>query len=127
MTTDWARYANPSVAQRDPRILTTFEKVTPESAEEGDVSDRGWIDEDGESMVPDEDTESVAETAMKFLLDKGATEPSSSHFHPEIWYTSYEVSENYRTGEVESRSYHLKDFTSEEEREVFALMKGSRR
>jgi hypothetical protein len=113
---NYQRYSNPS-KNRSPRIAITYETITEESAAEGDVADRGWIDEEGVEMEPDED-ETLAEVTVKFLRDAGATEASSSFFHPGIWYTTYgEMSP--RTGEDENRSYHLKDFTEDEERVVY--------
>lgn len=110
---------------RHPRILTTYETVTPESAEHGDVADRGWIDDEGESMAPDSYDRSegltAVDKAVRFLKDNGAGEASSSYFHRGIWYSDY-GSEDYRTGENEQRSYHLKGFTAAQEREIFNQM-----
>lgn len=108
---------------RDPRILITYEIVTPESAEQGDAEERGWIDEDGVSMKPDKyDTQdgiTAVDKAIKFLKDEGVTEASSSRFDKGTWYTNYEYDEDYSTGATESRSYHLKGFTEAEERAIF--------
>jgi hypothetical protein len=99
-----------------------FARVTPESAEDGDFSDTGVVDE-GVSLEPDkwerEEGFTAVDLAVKLLQKAGATEPSSSHFHKGIWYaTGFEVV-SYRTGEEEERTYHLKGFTEREEREVF--------
>jgi hypothetical protein len=106
----------------DPRILVSYDIVTPESAEEGDVAERGWIDDEGASMEPDEyDIEvgrTVVDKAIKFLCYDGATEPSSDPFSSGTWYTT-EGDQDYRTGATEYRAYHLKDFTREEERAVY--------
>lgn len=114
-----------SKRERNPsghRIAITYETVTPESAEQGDVDDRGWIDQDGEDM--DETAEDfydgdVVKATIKGLRDNGVSEPSSSHFHPGVWYTAYEYNRDYRTGAVENRSFHLKGYTEDEERRVF--------
>lgn len=120
------RKKNPSrrkSSSRDPRILITYEIVTPESAEEGDAEERGWIDEDGVSMKPDKyDTQdgiTAVDKAIKFLKHEYATDASSSRFNEGTWYTNYEYSQDYSTGAVESRSYHLKGFTEAEERAIF--------
>lgn len=110
---------NPSTGHR---IAITYETITPESAEQGDVDDRGWIDQDGEDM--DETAEDfydgdVVKATIKGLQDNGVSEPSSSHFHPGVWYTAYEYNRDYRTGAVENRSFHLKGYTEDEERRVF--------
>lgn len=107
-------------------IKTTFDKVTPESAAEGDVSDRGWIDEEGEEIALDsydrEEGITIAKKAANWLRDAGASEASSTRFHKGVWYsTEYGVTD-YRTGEEEQRSFHLKGFTGKEERQIFDLM-----
>ena len=95
-------------------IRTTYEIVTPESAEEGDADERGWIDEDGEEY-------SVKEAA-EFLI---GTEPSSSFFHSGIWYTHYGYDTDFETGGEESRSYHLTKFSPEDEKLIYeSVQKG---
>ena len=106
------------------RIRTTYEIVTPESAEQGDAEDRGWIDEEGEEIEPSEE-EGVAEVAAAWLRDKGIAEASSSDFHPGIWYIGHSE-QDYSTGAEETHSYHLKGFTSDEEAEVYGLLFPSR-
>ena len=107
-------------------ITTTYSCVTPESAEHGDFSSTGWIDEDGYSCDPepctcaeDCDCESAADLAFEFL-DRESAEPSSSSWYPGVWYSQAVGSTNYHTGEVETRSYHLQGFTDEESREIFS-------
>lgn len=104
-------------------VKTTYEIITPESAEAGDAEERGWIDEEGETF------ESV-EDVVRFLQDNGANESSSSSFNPGVWYTHY-GDYDYSTrqmerGEIENRSYHLYNFTPEQEEEVFNQMTGKK-
>lgn len=112
------------------RIAITFETITPESAEQGDAADRGWIDEDGVEMTPDEyDREegiTAVDKAVKFLKYEGASEPSSSHFYEGVWYTAYETDTDYSTGETTNKSYHLKGFTKAEQEAIFNKMKSRR-
>lgn len=109
-----------------PRILTTYNKTTPESVEQGDFSESGWEDEDGVDMTPDEwdreDGLTAATKAAKWLQDKGAYNTSASHFHPGMWYST-EWSSDYRTGEETEYNFHLKGFTEAEEQEIFELMR----
>ena len=111
-----AGYAGPR------RIATTYDVVTPESAEAGDYAERGWDDEEGESMEPDEyDLEeklSAVDKAARWLLDRGALEASSSHYHSGIWYTQSDPEIDYATGAERRQSYHLKGFSEEEERMI---------
>ena len=99
-----------------------FARVTPESAEDGDFSETGVVDE-GISLEPDEDERedglTAVDLAVKLLKHEGATQPSSTHFHKGIWYASGFEVVSYRTGEEEERTFHLKGFTEREEREVF--------
>jgi hypothetical protein len=109
-----------------PRITETFEIITPESAEQGDAEERGYVDEEGVEIEPDDEDQTVAEAAIAFLQDKGATEASASHHTPgaadSIWYTAYDVNEGtrdwYEKGHHENRSYHLKEFTPEQTTEI---------
>jgi hypothetical protein len=108
-----------------PSIRTTYDIVTEESAAHGDVAERGWIDEEGEVMEPDADEEAEGITAVslavKFLRDAGGIYPSSSGFHPGVWYSN-EAEQDYRTGEWETRSYHLVNFTTEEQKEIYEAL-----
>jgi hypothetical protein len=106
-------------ARHRRRIGVTYDIVTPESAEDGDVAERGWINEG----IP---IDGVRE-AIRMLKYDGPFEPSSSAFHKGVWYTESEGDTDYHTGAVETKSYHLYGFTEAEERVIFnALTKRSR-
>lgn len=103
------------------RIRISYSIVTPESAEMGDAAEHGWVNEEGEEMDPDEydfaEGITAAQKATKFLNDSGAIHPSSSHFHPGVWYSAQ--GEMDTDGNTEERSFHLHGFTPEEEQEIF--------
>ncbi len=106
-----------------PRILITFNKTTPESAETGEWSDSGWIDEEGVSMAPDEidqeEGKTAVDLAVEYLWKEGATDHSSSGFDQGGWYsTGWSTTDN-NTGEEEERNYHLEGFTPQQEREIY--------
>ena len=96
------------------RIPVAYEIITEESAQEGDVEERGWLDEEGEEF------ETVQE-AFRYLKDHGPFEPSSSRFHPGIWYTYYGAMDEY--GEFENNSFFLKEFTPNEEKLIYDSLK----
>ncbi len=102
------------------RIVVTYSKTTPESVEDGDFSDTGWIDEEGTRF------NSPAE-AIRFLKSEGATNPSSTHFHKGIWYSTDWSVNSYQTGEEEQRSYHLKGFNEREAKMIFDAIEKARR
>ncbi len=77
------------------KIRETYEIITPESAEFGDVAERGFIDEEGEEYSFRELVELLAHCA-----------PSSSCPHNGMWATHYDYDVDYETGATESRSYH---------------------
>lgn len=114
----------------DKKIRTTFQTVTPESAENGDFSEQGWEDQEGVSMVPDEydveDGITAVNKAVDFLFDKGGTEPSSSQFSPNTWYSTPDADHDYSTGEDTYYSFHLVGFTPEEEKEIFDTIHNKR-
>lgn len=108
-------------------IKITYDIVTPESAEHGDVESSGWIDEIGQSMEPDPydiaDKKTRVDLALDFFSNLGYLEPSSSAFYPGVWYTEPEYGNGtrayYETGEVETRAYHLYNFTDTEREQIF--------
>ena len=110
------------------KIVTTFEIVTPESAELGDVAETGWEDEEGVEISPDDaDTdigETVVDVAVRFLKNNGGELPSSSQFHPGMWYSQPDSQIDYRTGAEKRLSFHLVDFSEQEQRDVFERMTG---
>lgn len=111
----------------DKIITTTYQIVTPESAEDGDYAEQGWEDEDGESMLPDEydieDNITAVDKAVEFLKNKKyTTEPSSSDFHVGISYSTPDADHNYSTGEDTYYACHLNGFTPEEELKIFKIM-----
>lgn len=95
------------------RIKITYEIITEESAEDGDVAERGWKDEEGKEI------ENVSD-AITFIISNNALEPSSSQFHKGVWYTAYGDMDF--TGEVENYSYHLEGFTENEEKEIYNVI-----
>lgn len=111
----------------EKRILTTYEVITPESAEAGDAEERGWHDEEGHSCEPDEydkeDGLSAVDIAVKFLRNKGACHASSSHFHAGVWYST-EGEQDYRTCAETTYSFHLKGFSAQEEKDIWTKLKG---
>lgn len=106
----------------DRRIRTSYSRITPESAEEGENSDSGWLDEEGESMEVDpewdEEGTTPAQKAADWLKQNYAAHASSSHFNSRVWYSTGYETIGY-TGEEEERSFHLSGFTPEEEQEIF--------
>lgn len=71
-------------------VRETYEIVTPESAELGDAEERGFIDEVGTDYTFRELVE---------LLE-------CTEFSGGDWFTAYDYDTDYRSGAVESRSYH---------------------
>jgi hypothetical protein len=108
-----------------PVIRTTYEIVDPESAAHGDARERGWHDEDGESMEPDNDEESegmsVVDKAVEWLQDHGAAHASSSHFHSGVWYSA-EPEHDWKCDDETTYSFHLAGFTVEQERDIAARL-----
>ena len=124
---------------RQRTIATSYSTTTPESAEHGDFADRGWVDEDGDSVEVTADdieeqhetgsrtpvTDAVVEKAARWLHDSGATEASSTSYHPGVWYSSSSEVSDYSTGEERQEDFFLRNFTTEEERRVFNDFKRS--
>jgi len=113
-----------------PRIMTTYDIVTPESASRGDVAENGWEDEIGHDCTPDEhdieDGKTVVDLAVEFLKDKGVLEPSSTQFHTGIWYNTIDPETDYQDGSEKNYAYHLYDFTPEQEKQVYGGVMGKK-
>jgi len=88
-------------------IRTTFEIITEESAEQGNAEEQGWEDEKGKEY----------DLAEAISLLQGC-EPSATHFYPGVWYTSYGEMDMF-SGNYENLSYHLFNFTEDEQRQIF--------
>lgn len=104
----------------DHYITTTYETWDEESAEIGETDDRGWLDEEGQSMEPDkydiEEGLNVIDITVKFLSDKGAMHPNNSSGGSRWWSTEEEM--DMHTGDRTITSYHLNNYTAEEMEEV---------
>lgn len=74
----------------------TYEIITPEDAEFGEPSERGFLEKNTQADFED----------MISILE--GTEPSEYPPSPSAWYTRTEVNVDYQTGAVESNSYHGK-------------------
>lgn len=96
----------------------TFEVYTPESIEFGEPEETGFICEDIEA-------DSLKEMVL-YMLKEGFTSPSSSDFHPGIWYSWPENQIDYQSGEEEIQSLHLSDLTERQAKWIYnAIMKRS--
>jgi hypothetical protein len=112
------------------KIQITYEKTTPESAEQGDVADHGFAEPGGyeysiadqafEERVrpggreqalkdarPEPEEFSTINDAVSFLQDNGPLEPSSSVPDEHTWLSQIDPSLDYATGEETRLSFHL--------------------
>ncbi len=114
------------------KIRQSFEIVTPESAAEGDASERGWIDEEGTPIVPDDDDieeygdESAAAVALAVKHIGSCVEASD---YPtcqpgRTWYTSADCCVDYRTGAETRYSWFLDGFSDAEQLAIYAELTG---
>lgn len=79
------------MTQEEPKIRIYYETWDEDSIDTGETNDRGWEDEAGVSMQPDqydiEEGLTPVDLAVKFLTDNGPLQASSSSFAPRVWYT----------------------------------------
>jgi hypothetical protein len=92
------------------KVKETYAIVTEESAQHGDYAEHGWIDEEGEEFSANN-----LQAVVEYLTHKFVREASCSHFCQGIWYSS-EPDMNYKTGEEETRSFHLYGLTRRQEK-----------
>lgn len=81
------------------RFTVTYDIVTSESAEDGDVAEAGFVCPGGWRFGADEDAD-VAVTLRDALRLVGCVEDSGT------WFTETDGREDYRTGAVERRALH---------------------
>lgn len=104
------------------KIKVSYQKVTPESAEEGDISEQGWINEDGIDMEPLAEEIEIGLTAVikafQYLTNEGVSEYSNYPFTPGGWYST--------SGNIDPKdcaetiqSYHLCNFDEEEQKAIY--------
>lgn len=91
-----------------PKFNVTFERVTPESAIDGDVSESGFV-------LENVSLSEAIQRGLEYSRPEyaGYCEPSDSHAAEARWLTFYEWNHNTRehieTGMTESRSLHIPD------------------
>lgn len=79
-------------------------------------------------MLPEDDEEgTVVDLAVEFLDENGASQPSSGAFHRGVWYNPAEPEIDLRSGDATYYSFHLVEFTEEEQREIFDRMSPAKR
>ncbi len=114
------------------RIRITYQTVTPESAENGDYADSGWIDEDGVCIDPDDcdvedyGSESYAAIALAVkTIGNGVEASDYPRCYPgHTWYTQIDADKDYSDGSETTRSYHLDGFSVSEEIGIYAALVG---
>lgn len=107
-------------------IRISYEVITPESAEIGEVSERGWIDEEGVVIEPDDGDIEDAGSVLWAVVNAAVgvighrQQPSSYPCSPGFtWYTESDGDEDYATDAVTYKSWHLSGFTPEEEHAIY--------
>ena len=111
------------------KVVVYYQTVTEESAEHGDYDSEGFYEEyivEPDKFEADEG-QTAATLAVKFINHHGAIEPSSSHFHKGIWYTSIDPKENYQTGEKMYFTFHPENFSEFEEAKIHQMLMGKRK
>jgi hypothetical protein len=114
-------------------IKKTYEVITPESAREGDAAERGWEDEAGTEITPDEldldEAEGDELAAVVSLVVKHIGQGVEASDYPSCavshtWYTDADPDRDYSTGAETYYSYHLSGFTMDEELAIYAALTG---
>jgi hypothetical protein len=108
-------------------IRISYEVITPESADIGEIDDSGWIDEDGVVIDPEVDPRIEDASYKEWAVLNAAVGVIGCHrqascypFVPGFtWYTETAGDEDYATGAVTYKSWHLSGFTPEEEQAIY--------
>lgn len=60
---------------------------------------------------------------IDYMLDHGASEPSSGAYHPGIWYSMVDADIDYETGAEKTLDFHPEGTTTEEDKIIFDSIK----
>jgi hypothetical protein len=93
----------------------TYQVVTPESAEQGDYEDQGF---EYESISFDSLWAIAYEIRNAGATEKSSSGPATSH----DWYSTVDGEKDYRTGSETTYSFHPKDLTDQETKELDRLI-----
>ena len=110
------------------RYDTEFEMTDVGTMGETEPTEPEIVNEEEVQIIPDEydieEGKTVGILAAKYILDNdcGNLEPSSSQFHPGIWYSCRYVD---MKGKHNESSFHVKNATPEEEQEIFNIISRS--
>lgn len=106
----------------DRRIRISYQLIQPCDPEDDPEVESGWEDETGVSMELDrfdiEDGLTPVDKAVALLKENSVSEVSACPWSVGSWYTAYGEAD-YRTGERKNLSFHLYDFTPDEEYAIF--------
>ena len=130
-------------------FAVTYEIVTPESAEDGDIADNGYLvdghrhstagmhsahaaeledlRERSTYWVEADEDETEVDAAVRYLQREGVTQSSGyplDYMTARSWFTT-EPSENYRTGGTDSCSFHPVGWSDDEVREIAERVLGN--
>jgi hypothetical protein len=113
---DISEVTNEGAAPVNYTMSVTYEIITPESAEDGEAAEQGFEEEDTpyDSLADMIDRLLSENLSVIFNSDGGRRESADKN----TWYTT-ESSQDYQTGEWESKSFHPKGITDEEAKIIF--------
>lgn len=114
------------------RVRISYDVVTPESAECGDVAENGWEDEEGVCIDPDdsdvEEHGSELAAVVALAVDTIGNGVEASDYPRccagHTWYTDVDGDTDYSDMSVKRLSYHLDGFSEEEELALYAELTG---
>ena len=115
------------MSKKKPGYAITYDIVTPESAEEGDVAERGWVQKYEPLKVYEYDYEDEDESESDVLVRRMATilrhEGADDREYNNDGLTYVTRNEDYRTGEVETHYYHLDGWTPSQIAQIKRLVR----
>jgi hypothetical protein len=124
-------WSQDNVPYKFPKIKTTFSKITWHEDGDGDPDaydeEHGYEDEEGDRIEVDEfDREEgldICAVAAKWLKNKGVSMSASEGAD---WYST-EPHTDMHTGEITTKSFHLEDFSPDEEARIREILRSGRK
>ena len=111
-----------ATSEESHKICISYEIVTPDDAETGEASDRGWIDEDGVNIELDgfdiEEGKNIVDETVRYLQREGAILPSD---YPGAarWFST----EGCQDSNWITKSYHFVNYSHEELEAIASKMR----
>ena len=105
------------------QVRICYSQTTPESVDDGELSDSGIEEEFNVTESDIDEGETVVDYLERYALRGGYNQPSSSAWCQNVWYSTGYYTEDYRSGTEEERTMHITGLSESESVELYNRIK----